>query len=305
MILIKPVLYSPFEKFISRKAYNAGIKEIESFVQPFIDTALSLSPAASSSSSASADSFLLRLTRLTRDPRMIRDQIISILLAGRDTTAATLTWLFFHLSQRPDVYARLRRVVLDKLGPDRTPTYADLKDLKPLDAAISETLRMYPAVPFNLRTALTDTTLAPSGHGSGGGEKAGAAAANREIAVLEGDIVVYSTLAMQRRADLYEDFEMPAGDGEKKDFGDPEVWEPSRWEVGWTPKPWTYVPFNGGPRICVGLGFAKTEMTFVCEFSTFSSASVFFFFHVLSTRLSMLPGSGYLEGRVYADLHGR
>ncbi|KAJ2901433.1 cytochrome p450 [Zalerion maritima] len=257
---------APFEKLISRKEYNASIKTIESFVEPFIQTVLSLPPQGSSSSSpysstpptasAIADSFLLRLSRLTRDPRVIRDQLMSILLAGRDTTAATLTWLYFHLSQRPDVYSRLRKCVLDSVGPEGSPTYANLKDLKPLDAAISETLRMYPAVPFNVRTALTDTTLSPP-EGKGGGKE-------KEIAVLEGDCVVYSTIAMQRRWDIYDEYGAAAAGGKGvAEFGDPGVWEPARWENGWAPKPWTYVPFNGGPRICVGLGFAKTEMMFV------------------------------------------
>lgn len=69
----------------------------------------------------------------------------------------------------------------------------------------------------------------------------------------KGDAVVYSTLAMQNRADIY-----PAV---SSSFAPPNEFSPERWET-WVPKPWTYIPFNGGPRICVGQQFALTEMWF-------------------------------------------
>jgi cytochrome P450 len=97
--------------------------------------------------------------------------------------------------------------------------------------------RLYPAVPFNVRTALKDTTL-PRGGGDNGLEP---------IAILKGTDVAYSTLCMQRRADL---------------FGpDVEEFKPERWET-WTPKSWQFIPFNGGPRICIGQQFAYTEIQY-------------------------------------------
>lgn len=77
-----------------------------------------------------------------------------------------------------------------------------------------------------------------------------------EIATSTGDIVIYSTMAMQRRPDLYP----PVSDS----FADAAIFSPDRWEK-WTPKPWQYVPFNGGPRICIGQNFAVTEMAFTSE----------------------------------------
>ena len=68
---------------------------------------------------------------------------------------------------------------------------------------------------------------------------------------MKGDLIIYSTMAMQRRADLYSSDDYPA-----------EEFVPERWDT-WQPKPWQYVPFNGGPRICVGQNFALTEMAFV------------------------------------------
>jgi len=110
---------------------------------------------------------------------------------------------------------------------------------------MNETLRLYPAVPFNVRLALHDTTL-PRGGGPDGDEP---------VAILKDTPVGYSTLVMQRRRDLY-----PSS--EKGDFADPAVFSPDRW-FGWQPKPWQYIPFNGGPRICIGQQFALTEMGYV------------------------------------------
>jgi cytochrome P450 len=56
---------------------------------------------------------------------------------------------------------------------------------------------------------------------------------------------------MQRRPELYPPV--------SKEFADPGIFSPDRWDR-WTPKSWQYVPFNGGPRICVGQNFAMTEM---------------------------------------------
>lgn len=169
---------------------------------------------------------------------------MSVLIAGRDTTACTLSWALYELARHPEVVVKLRNELLDTVGPTRTPTYADLKNMSYLKAIVNETLRLYPAVPFNVRRALKDTTL-PHGGGPDG---------NQPIAVLEGTPVAYSTLLMQRRADLYP----PVSDK----FADPDVFSPERW-AHWHPKPHEYIPFNAGPRICIGQQFALTEMTYV------------------------------------------
>lgn len=94
-------------------------------------------------------------------------------------------------------------------------------------------LRLYPSVPQNIRFANKDTTL-PVGGGKDG---------KAPVFIAKGQIVAYGVYSMHRRKDLY---------GEDADEFRPERWDALR--VGWG-----YLPFNGGPRICVGQQFALTE----------------------------------------------
>jgi cytochrome P450 len=217
---------------------------LEDFVVPFIDRTLSLKADELEKLTKSDNrfTFLHALANYTRDPKVIRDQLIAVLLAGRDTTAATLSWAFYELSHYPATWAKLRQEVLDVVGPTRAPTYDDIKNLKYVTHTLNEALRLYPAVPFNVRYALVDTSL-PS-----------TVPNVPDTTVVAGDAVFYATIGMQRRRDLYP----PTS----PDFAPPKIFSPERWE-NWQPKPWQYVPFNGGPRICVGQNFALTEMAYV------------------------------------------
>jgi cytochrome P450 len=219
-----------------------SINIINDFVSTFIDKALALSPKEldEKSNHDQGYTFLHAIAGYTRDRDMLRDQLVSVLLAGRDTTACTLTWVIYHLSKDPAITAKLRQEILNTVGSERQPTYEDLKNMKYLQHILNETLRLYPVVPYNVRISLKDTTL-PTGGGADG---------QQPIGILAGTPIGYSTLVMQRRADLY-----PSS----PDFPPPSAFVPERWD-NWTPKSWTYVPFNGGPRICIGQQFALTEM---------------------------------------------
>lgn len=232
----------PFEALVSRRRYNEGIRIIDRVIMPYIEQALAL-PQEELEKLSNSDkdfTFLHNIARYTRNRQVLRDQIIAVLLAGRDTTAATLSWAFYELSHYPEKYKKLRDEIINHVGRTRNPTYQDLKDMSYLRHTINETLRLYPAVPYNLRGALEDTTL-PGAPGQ------------PPISVVKGDIVFYSTLVMQRRKELYPPV--------SEKFADPALFSPERWE-NWIPKSWQYVPFNGGPRICVGQNFALTEMAY-------------------------------------------
>ncbi|POR33519.1 Cytochrome P450 [Tolypocladium paradoxum] len=241
MQMILTILH-PFRWLVPRSKYTQGIRLIERFVEPYIAATLRLTPAELDKLSRSDRefTFLHNIAALSRDPKVIRDQIFAVLIAGRDTTAATLSWAMYELAACPHLWARLRALVLEHVGPARAPSYEDLKNLTLLTHTLNETLRLYPAVPYNLRACVQDSTL-PGQPGQ------------PDIATLAGDIIIYSPLAMQRRKDLYPPV--------SENFADPAVFSPERWEH-WTPKPWQYVPFNGGPRICIGQNFALTEMAY-------------------------------------------
>jgi hypothetical protein len=236
----------PVQFLVPHGPFRRGLKVVNKFCDIYIDQALRLSQEelASKTKSNHEYTFLHELALFTRDRTIIRDQLVAVLLAGRDTTAATLSWTLYELGRHPEVVRKLRDEIINTVGLDRTPTYDDLKSMKYLQYVVNETLRLYPVVPFNVRLALKDTTL-PRGGGPDG---------TQPIAVLKDTPIAYSTLAMQRRADLYPSV--------SDKFPDPAVYCPDRW-YNWQPRPWQYIPFNGGPRICIGQQFALTEMTYV------------------------------------------
>lgn len=71
---------------------------------------------------------------------------MNILVAGRDTTAATLTFALYMLAEHPDVAKKLRDEIIDQVGPDARPDYDNIRDMKYLRAFLNETLRLFPAV---------------------------------------------------------------------------------------------------------------------------------------------------------------
>lgn len=231
-ILVHRKMAGPAWRFIP---YGKHIKDLDAFVDFYVQKTLRKS--ADEKVDEDKASFLDVLAQETRDPVVLRDQLVSTLLAGRDTTAATMSWAIKHLSNDPERYAKLRTEVLEVLGRDGIPTYAQLKNMPFLNGCIDETLRLYPIVPMNVRECLVDTTL-PRGGGPDG---------QSPVCVAKGTPVWYIPLVMQRR---------------QHDVPNVLEWQPERW-ASWTPKPWTYIPFNGGPRICLGQNFATVEMSVV------------------------------------------
>lgn len=176
--------------------------------------------------------FMHELVKATDDPVRIRDEMLNVLLAGRDTTASLLGNIWFTLARRPDIWAKLRSEVDETLKGQR-PTFSQLKDMKYLKAVMNESLRLDPVVPMNSRQAITDTVL-PLGGGPSG---------TSPILVRKGEIVNYAVWAMHRRREYY--------------GPDAEEFKPERWER--IRPTWEYLPFNGGPRMCIGQQYALTE----------------------------------------------
>lgn len=182
--------------------------------------------------------FLHELVKTTQDPVELRSQLLNILLAGRDTTAGLLGWTFYLLARHPATYQALRTAVLDTFGTGKESiTFEALKSCSYLQHTMSEVLRLEPVVPENSRCAVRNTTL-PNGGGPDG---------RSPIYIRAGQEVAYNVHIMHRRQDIW---------GE-----DANEFRPERWQGRKTG--WEFLPFNGGPRICLGQQFALTEAGYV------------------------------------------
>ncbi|KIM92650.1 hypothetical protein OIDMADRAFT_46607 [Oidiodendron maius Zn] len=183
--------------------------------------------------------FLKALISETRDPAELRSQILNILLAGRDTTAALMSWVFYCLARDPQRFAKLRAIIVSEFGTYKSfsnITFENLKDCKYLQYCISETLRLFPSVSFNARRTNKDTVL-PTGGGSDG---------TSPIFVPANTRCEYSVHVLHHRADIW--------------GPDVEKFNPERWEG--RKAGWNFLPFNGGPRVCLGQQFAITATSY-------------------------------------------
>ncbi|KAF7190710.1 Cytochrome P450 52A1 [Pseudocercospora fuligena] len=235
----------PLASLYPKKKFHEALDVMNKFTDRYIDQALQLPKEELEKKTKSDEgyTFLHAIATYTRDRQVLRDQLVAVLLAGRDTTAVTLSWLFYELSLKPEIVKKLRQEIISYVGLHREPTYDDLKSMRYLQHTLNETLRLYPVVPYNVRVALEDTTL-PHGGGPDGMEPVG---------IAKDTPIGYSTFVMQRRADIYPP--------ESEKFPHYLTFAPERWDH-WTPKSWTHIPFNGGPRICIGQQFALTELAY-------------------------------------------
>jgi cytochrome P450 len=160
------------------------------------------------------------------DDRQLRDEIITMILAGHETTANLLSWTFYLLSKHPEVERRVREEALRVLG-DREPTLEDVRALEYTRMVIEEVLRLYPpAWVFERQSTEAD--------------------ALGRFPIAAGSIVGICPYVLQRHPDHWEN---PLG-------FDPERFRPERAEKR---ARYTYLPFGGGPRTCVGNQFAMME----------------------------------------------
>lgn len=122
----------PLHWIVPRGSFRRGLKVINEFVNPFIEQTLRLSPEELEMRTKSDEgyTFLHALAAYTRDRTVLRDQLVAVLLAGRDTTASTLSWLFYELARHPHVVRKLRQEVMEVVGSNRLPTYAHLKSMR-------------------------------------------------------------------------------------------------------------------------------------------------------------------------------
>ena len=153
------------------------------------------------------------------DPRLIRDEVASIFLAGHETTALTVSWAFYLLELHPDVEHRLH-AELDRVLGGRPPAFADVPALVFTRAIIDETLRLYPPVHVFSRQAVAADEIC--------GQK-----------IPAGSYITISSWVLHRHKLLWED---------------PDAFKPDRFLPENSDKiiPFSYIPFGAGSRVCLG-----------------------------------------------------
>ena len=165
-------------------------------------------------------------TRMTAQE--VRDNIITIFMAGHETTAMTMTWTWYLLSQHPTVEAKLH-AELDAVLKGRAPTYEDLSKLPYSRMIIDESMRMYPPAHTMVRVALAEDTLC-----------------GRPIP--KGATIIIAPWLLHRHT---------------KQWQNPGRFVPERFDTenaAHRPR-FSYLPFGGGRRICIGAAFALAEAT--------------------------------------------
>ncbi|KAF8208856.1 cytochrome P450 monooxygenase pc-3 [Mycena galopus ATCC 62051] len=238
----------------------APMKIVNAYIDPIIHDAvekkkLAKSLGANMETTDEEGTLLDELLNVTSDPKVLKDETLNILLAGKDTTQWTVTVIMYFLAMYPKFSVRLREEILAHVGPTRRPTYDDIRDMKFLRAVINEAMRLYPSVPFNMRQCINATTW-PSPDPN-----------EKPIYIPAGVQVPYSVLMMHRRKDLW---------GPDAEEFDPDRWLDERLKTYLLTNSFQFLPFNAGPRICLGQQFAYNEMSFVIIrlLQSFSSVSL-------------------------------
>ncbi|CAN1236631.1 Cytochrome P450 704C1 [Linum grandiflorum] len=173
--------------------------------------------------------------------RYLKDIILNFMIAGKDTSAGTLSWFFYMMCKHPDVQDKVCEEIMEATERKEFDGFREfaesiseeaLEKMQYLHAAITETLRLYPAVPVDAKVCVSDDTL-PDGYN-----------------VKKGDMVAYQPYAMGRMKFIWGD--------------DCEQYKPERWlnqdGIFQPQSPFKFTAFQAGPRICLGKEFAYRQM---------------------------------------------
>lgn len=200
---------------LPRPGYRKQIEILDRYLYGIIQDRRNAGPA---------DDLLGQLIAAGLDDDRIRDQMLTLLIAGHDTTTALLAWAFYELGRNPDYYARLQRE-LDAALHDGAWAAGGSRQLPLLNALIKETLRLYP--PIHMGSRRTAESIHIEDHCLPPGER-----------------LIYSIYLTHRDPDLWEEA---------------EAFKPERFLGGSKVPPFAYLPFGGGPRACTGAAFGQAE----------------------------------------------
>jgi cytochrome P450 len=215
------------------RQYHESVRTLEGIIDDIVEERRgteydpSVDPAADGDEPMDLLSVLLRAkNRGEQTDKQLRDELMTMLLAGHDTTALTLTYTWYLLSEHPEVRSQVHAELDEVCGGD-PPTAADVRDLDYLERVIQESMRLYPPVYVLFREPKVDVRL--------GGYR-----------IPRGSAVMLSQFAVHRSGRWYDE---------------PEAFDPDRWlPARRAERPrFSYFPFGGGPRHCIGKHLSMLE----------------------------------------------
>ena len=245
------------------RKFNKDLKLLDGILDELITNALATQNKADVSELENRDysqmenqsllRFLVDMRGEESTSRQLRDDLMTMLIAGHETTAAVLTWAVFELAQQPELMARVQQEIDSVVGPDRDPTFDDIPKLQLVRLVIAESLRMYPEPPLLIRRALEEDTLPAGGAGF-------------QTKIQRGTDIFLALYNIHRSSEFWEN---------------PDKFDPDRFTrphtnparpdwAGYAPVPtalypneihsdYAYMPFGAGGRKCVGDQFACME----------------------------------------------
>jgi cytochrome P450 len=208
-----------FWRSMPRPGYRAAIQKMDQYLYGLIRKRRALNPKKEDLLST-----LIEVSQLNDE--FIRDQLLTMLIAGHDTSTALLTWVLYLLGRHSDVFQRVRFEVQSVYG-DQAPLTDHSGSMVYLNQVIKETLRLYP--PIHAGNRITSTELVFQGY-----------------RIPAGSRILYSIYLTHRRP---------------QDWPEPDQFRPERFSVEQerSQRPYTYLPFGGGPRNCIGAAYAQME----------------------------------------------
>lgn len=224
--LKSPSILPSFLPSARRQRFRKAVQRLDLAVQNIIDTyrAASADPGAQSSllyALLNAGDGSAPMT-----DKQVRDELVTILVAGHETVASALTWTCWLLSQNPQVEQRMCQE-LDQVLQGRPPAVEDLPRLDTTRRVFDEALRLYPPAWLVSRKNIEQDTI-------------------RGVTIPAGSLIVISLYTTQRNPEYW---------------SDPDVFDPDRFlpETAAARPRFAYLPFGGGPRLCIGNHFALQE----------------------------------------------
>lgn len=204
---------------VPRPGYQRALRRFDAYLQQIITRRRHSTPH---------DDLLGLLIATGMSDDLIRDQLVTMIIAGHDTSTALLTWVLYVLSSKPEVQSKARQEINTVLGSSQ-PDYAHLTALRYLDQVMNETLRLYPPIHLGSRIAACDLEF-------------------QGYRIPAGRRVLYSIYLTHRDARYWRH---------------PTDFIPERFSPEQSRHPYTFIPFGGGPRNCIGMAFAQVEVKIV------------------------------------------